>query len=192
MKYYKLKISLENYEDKLNRTILFNQNNDLDELAFTILSIFNTRASGFYKFEDDQNKYECEIRINQAEEIGDPNKGIDSYLVTLENLKMKNNKFTMTYDYEQNYKFIIEVLEEVELKENYIIARVIDGIGYGIIEDEKQLPEDFLDGKPINEPLYFFKNKRYKMVDFNSFTLDECNKKLKREIREIRKNYFIF
>ena len=33
MKYYKLKISLNNYEDRLNRIILFKHDNDLDELT---------------------------------------------------------------------------------------------------------------------------------------------------------------
>ena len=42
MKYYRLKIGLRNYEDRLNRTILFKYDSDLNELAFTVLSIFNT------------------------------------------------------------------------------------------------------------------------------------------------------
>lgn len=91
MKYYKLKISLNNYEDRLNRTILFKHDNDLDELAFTILSIFNTLAYHLYKFEDDVNKYECEISLREAEEMGYPDKGIDTWLVTLDKLDMKNN-----------------------------------------------------------------------------------------------------
>ena len=61
MKYYRLKIGLRNYEDRLNRTILFKYDSDLNELAFTVLSIFNTLAYHLYMFEDDENRYECEM-----------------------------------------------------------------------------------------------------------------------------------
>lgn len=190
MKYYKLKISLNNYEDRLNRTILFKHDNDLDELAFTILSIFNTLAYHLYKFEDDSKKYECEIGLREAEEMCYPDKGIDTWLVTLDQLDIKNNKFMMTYDFGENYEFVIEVIEQIELKEIYRIPRVIDGVGYGIVEDGKFILEDYLDGKSLEYPLLFIKRGRHTMLDFNSFDLVECNKKLKREISKIRNSYF--
>lgn len=189
MKYYKLKISLNNYEDRLNRTILFKHDNDLDELAFTILSIFNTLAYHLYKFEDDVNTYECEISSREAEEMGYPDKGIDTFLVTLDQLDIKNNKFMMTYDFGEDYEFVIEILELIELKEIYRIPRVIDGVGYGIVEDGKFILEDYLDGKPLEYPLLFIKRGRHTIQDFNYFDLEECNKKLKREISKIRNAY---
>ena len=192
MKYYKLKISLNNYEDRLNRTILFKYNEDLDQLAFTILSIFNTLASHLYKFEDDSKKYECEISLEEAEEMGYPDKGIDTFLVTLDQLEMRDNKFMMTYDFGENYQFIIEVLEQIELCEIYRIPRVIDGVEYGIVEDGKSILEDYLDGKPLVYPLVFIKRGRRTILNFNSFELDECNKKLKREISKIRNAYSIY
>ena len=190
MKYYKLKISLNNYEDRLNRTILFKHDNDLDELAFTILSIFNTLAYHLYKFEDDSKKYECEISLREAEEMGYPYKGMDTWLVTLDQLGIKDNKFMMTYDFGEDYEFVIEVLEQIEMKEIYRIPRIIDGVGYGIVEDGKFILEDYLDGKPLEYPLLFIKRGRRTMLDFNSFDLEECNKKLKREISKIRNAYF--
>ncbi len=66
MQYYKIKISLKNYENRLNRTILFKTTNVIDCLAHTILSIFNTSASHLYMFEDDVNKYECSLSIKEA------------------------------------------------------------------------------------------------------------------------------
>ena len=192
MLYYKLKISLKDYEDRLNRTILFKSSNNLDELAFTILSIFNTMAYHLYKFEDDKNTYECEMSLREAEEMGYPDKGIDAWLVTLEDLEMKDNTFIMTYDFGDNYKFVIEILEQIELKEIFRIARVIDGVGYGIVEDGRDILEDYLDGKPLEYPLLFIKSGQHRRIDFNSFDLEECNKKLKREISKIRQGYSIY
>ncbi len=189
MKYYKLKISLKNYEDKLNRTIMFRENNDLNELAFTILSIFNTLAYHLYCFNDKINKYECEISLIEAEEMGYPDKGMDCWLVTIDKLHLDNNKFTMTYDFGENYEFVIEVLGEEERNGKYKIPEVIDGTGYGIVEDDRISFEEFLDGKPLEYPLRFIKSGRYMQVDFNEFDLEECNKKLKKEFSKIRNAY---
>lgn len=189
MQYYKLKISLNEYEDKLNRTILFNYNNDLDDLAYTILSIFNTLASHLYMFKDDKDKYECEISLFNAEEMGYPDVGKSTFYVTLDMLNMKNNKFKMIYDFGDNYEFVIEILELVELDEIFRIPRVIDGKGYGIIEDGKHILEDYLNGKPLEYPLLFIKRGRFTQVDFDSFDLVESNKKIKREFAKIRNAY---
>ena len=189
MKYYKLKISLSEYEDKLNRTILFNYNSDLDDLAYTILSIFNTLASHLYMFKDDKDKYECEISLLNAEEMGYPDVGKSTFYVTLDMLKMKNNKFKMTYDFGDNYEFVIEILELVELDEIFRIPRVIDGKGYGIVEDGKHILEDYFNGNPLEYPLLFIKRGRFTQVDFDSFDLVESNKKIKREFAKIRNAY---
>lgn len=148
--------------------------------------------SHLYKFEDDKNTYECEMSLREAEEMGYPDKGIDTWLVTLENLEMKDNTFIMTYDYGTNYKFVIEILEQMESKENFRSARVIDGVGYGIVEDGRDILEDYLDGKPLEHPLLFVKGGKRRSVDFNSFDVEECNKKLKRDLSKIRCKYFIY
>lgn len=192
MLYYKLKISLNDYEDKLNRTILFKKNNDLDSLAFTILSIFNTLAYHLYLFEDDVNTYECELSLKEAELSNDHKVGIDTYLVTINNLKMKENKFKMIYDFGANYEFVIEVLDEVELSEIYHIPYVLDGVGYGIVEDDKESFINFLERKDLEDPVYFIKNGRFANVDFNSCDIDEINNILKRRYGKIRRSYLFY
>ncbi len=122
--------------------------------------------------------------------MGYPDKGMDTWLVTLDQLDIKDNKFMMTYDFGEDYEFVIEILEQIELKEIYRIPRVIDGVGYGIVEDGKFILEDYLDGKPLEFPLLFIKRGRHTILDFNDFDLEECNKKLKREISKIRDAYF--
>ena len=192
MKYYKLKISLDNYEERLNRTILFKETGDLDLLAFTILSIFNTLSYHLYKFKDDKYEYECEISINQAEEMGYPDVGKESWGVTLDMLKIKKHKFQMIYDFGANYQFNIEILDTIELKEIYRLPRVIDGVGYGIVEDGRDLLEDYFDGKPLEYPLLFVKRGKLTELDFNTFDKDELNKKLLREIAKIRGAYYLY
>lgn len=121
-----------------------------------------------------------------------PDKDIDTWLVTIDQLKINNNKFIMKYDFGADYEFVIEVLDVIELKEIFYIPRVIYGRGYGIVEDGKFILEDYLDGKPLEYPLLFIKSGRFKQLDFESFDLEECNKKLKREFSKIRNAYEIY
>ncbi len=191
MIYYKLKTSLNGYEERLNRTFLFRTDLDLDELAFAILSMFNTDAYHMYEFEDDSNKYECEISLSEAIEMGYPNCGKKTENVTLDKLKIKKDKFIMTYDFGENYEFVIEILGTIEIKGRNRIPIVIDGVGYGILEDNRSLLEAYLDGE-IEFPNKINKRGRYVTIDFDYFSVNECNEKMKREISIIRQGYLFY
>ncbi len=115
--------------------------------------------------------------------------GLDT-CVLIENLIMKDNKFIMLYDYGARYEFVIEILDTLFLNRQSKIPEVIDGVGYGIVEDDKAGLEDYLDGKFIDHPLLFIKNRRFMEVDFNSFDLVKCNRKQKREYALIQAMYF--
>lgn len=189
MKYYKIKISLENYEDRLNRTILFRENGTLDDLAFTIISIFNTYAYHLFKFEDDENKYECEISVFEAEIMNYPDVGKNTFFITLDMIIAKDNKFVMTYDFGADYRFVIEIIDLNQYKDRFFIPRVIDGVGYGIIEDDKDSLIDYLEGKLSNQKLVGFQKNRFETIDFESFDIEACNKKLVKEFGKIRNAY---
>ena len=189
VKYYKLKVSLNGYEDRFNRILLFKQNSTLDDLAFTVLSTFNTLYYHMYSFKDDKNVYECEISYQEAKQYNYPDIGLQTYSITLDQLIIKNNKFLMIYDFGTNYEFVIEILEEIELKELYKVPRVIEGVGYGIVEDDKTSLENYLNNKKLKYPLLFIKNKRPPELDFNQFDVEKCNKKLMREFTVIRDAY---
>ena len=142
-----------------------------------------------YSFKDDKNVYECEISYQEAKQYNYTDIGLQIYSVTLDQLIMKNNKFLMIYDFGANYEFVIEILEEIELKELYKVPRVIEGVGYGIVEDDKTSLENYLNNKKLKYPLLFIKNKRPTELDFNQFDVEKCNKKLMREFTVIRNAY---
>ena len=50
--------------------------------------------------------------------MGYPDKGMDTWLVTLDQLDIKDNKFMMTYDFGEDYEFVIEILEQIENNNN--------------------------------------------------------------------------
>lgn len=188
--YYKLNISLDKQDNKLYRTILFNPNNDLDELAFTVLSIFNTASYHLYSFSDKRNTYMCELGIIDSYE---PDKDKPTENVTIDSLKISNNHFTMEYDFGDQYVFNIRILERVKEPKLFHIARVIDGKGYGIAEDQHYELDKYLNGEECDYPVTFFYKGRFNVThDFNDFQIDKCNKKLYREISKIRGKYLYY
>lgn len=189
-KYYKLKIYLENYEDRLFRTILFNYNKDLDELAFTILSIFNTASYHLYSFQDDKKIYMCKLGIDNS---FDPTKDTPTEGFIIDDLFIKNNKFIMLYDFGETYVFIIEITDIIEEPKLLHIARVIDGRGYGIAEDQHHELDCFLNGEPCYKQVTFFYKGKFNVEhDFEDFNIEDCNTKLKREIYKIRAAYLFY
>ncbi len=189
MKFYILKTSLSNYPENLYRKLIFNASNDLDELAFTILSIYNTMAYHMYMFEDDNNTYYNQLSIDDGVYDESTDNMYGSIFVTLDKIQTESNKFKMLYDFGEEYEFDIEILDVIEINKYSKIPIVTEGAGYGILEDDKHNFIRYLEGEHLEHPLYFYKNNNFVELDFNDFNLEECNKKLKREISSIRRAY---
>lgn len=183
MLFYKLKISLVGYEDRLNRIILFKTKDDLDKLAFTCLSSFNTMAYHLYQFNDDKKTYMCKIGMeeNCFDDV------VPSHGVLIGDLDIKDDKFTFLYDFGEDYEFSIEILDQLTINGSVKYPIVIDGTGYGIYEDGKTEFFEYLDGKN-KEKLQFYRLDSF-IDDFNSFNLHENNAKLPFEFREIENGY---
>ena len=189
MKFYILKTSLSNYPEKLYRKLIFNASNDLDELAFTIMSIYNTMAYHMYMFEDDNSTYYCQMLIDDGIYDEKEENMYGSSSVTLDKLHAKSKKFKMLYDFGEEYEFDIEILEVIETNKYFKTPIVTEGSGYGILEDDKHNFIRYLEGEHLEHPLYFYKNNNFVELDFNDFNLEECNKKLKKKISIIRRAY---
>lgn len=184
MEYYKLKISLRKYEEKLNRTILFERYSNLDELVCLIFLMFNLTPCTSYKFKDYNKIYECEINMLIEEHLDNDCTKADTWLTTIDQLDLIRNKFLMIYNGIRQYKFIIEVLEKVELEEEYPYGIVIDGNGTGVVQEEIKLYKSYLNEKP--QPLQII-NGVPPHLNFDPFDVDSCNEKLKEELPKIRR-----
>lgn len=185
--YYIIKIALNEYEDRLYRIIEFNVNNDIDELAFTILSIFNTLSYHLYRFIDDDTTYQCEIGIENALI---PEEDIPSKYRIISHLNIRTNTFKMVYDYGENYVFNIQIVGLINKDKFTTIPNVIDGRGYGISEDNHYLLEEYLNGNIKGNIPLAKGNTMCANIDFEYFNLEEINKHLRRNLKLIRASYF--
>lgn len=118
MQAYKLKIALEDYEDKLYREILFNHNKSINILAFCIISIFGFPLEDSCYFLDQDKEY---------------NLFFDCDNLLISNLKLNNNQFKFKIN---NDVLIIEVIEQINVHKKFVLPQIIDGVGNVIKEKD--------------------------------------------------------
>lgn len=172
---YRFNIKYCGFENEIWRTIDITDSSTVAKLAYTIMAIFNTNANHLYEIEYNGICYSFnpeEPSENKPEET------------RLRKLMLDiNSKLHMTYDYGNEQRFSIELIDirEMEKGTGTKYPNVVDGAGYGIIDD---MPSDILlenlkkhtDSSPIT---YFDIDGNICEYYINNFSLEECNRKLK-------------
>ena len=178
--YYRLHISLKGQREKLFREVLFPERGTLDALAVTIISIFNTYQGEIYEFSDKTRRYYCQLpsRTNKTR--------VAVYGVRLTELNLQDNTFTMDYFRDS---FVIEILDTFTYERRFQIPRVISGAGYGVATEGMNFLCAYLDGIPTRHKPHFRKSGKEVLLDFESFDLAACNRKLRQEYAKITEYY---
>ena len=188
-KIYRLKVSLDGFDDKIYRIYDVTATSYLSNLAYTILGSFNTLAYHLYKFELNGDTYHCDICADMIDEYE-----INSRRVTLNQLHLqKNDKFIMNYDFGCDWQFNIEVIDILEKDNNIIYPYIVDGKGKGIIEDEgRGTLDEFIKAKDEGrKTLIEISDEEYLdyEFDYTEFDLDVLNQNLHNEIRKIKRGF---
>lgn len=188
-KIYRLKVSLDEFDDKIYRVYDISATSHLSTLAYTILASFNTLAYHLYSFEMNGNVYHCDIC---ADEIDDYE--INSRFITLNQMHLqKNDKLKMIYDFGCNWQFNIEVIDILEKQNNKKYPYIVVGKGKGIVEDEGMYTlQEFIKAKDSGRKTKI-KVSEYEEIEFNfdytEFDLKMLNQKLHSEIRKIKNGF---
>ncbi|MEG1141623.1 MAG: plasmid pRiA4b ORF-3 family protein [Clostridia bacterium] len=186
-KIYKIKVSLDKYDELIYRIYEVSSMNYLSNLAYIILSTFNTLAYHLYKFEFYGDIYHCNIESENIFEYE-----ISSTDITLNQLLLQiGDKIDMIYDFGDNWKFNIEVIDILKRDKNKEYPYIVEGKGKGIIEDNSFLLDEFIKLNNKNKPSsYDFGNGKINFdFDYREFNLKKLNDKLKNNIRKIKNNY---
>lgn len=183
---YRLKVSLDEVDDKIYRIYDITATSYLSTLAYTILASFNTLAYHLYRFEMNGNVYHCDIC---AEEIDGYE--INSRLINLNRMYLqKNDKLKMIYDFGCDWQFNIEVIDILEKQSDKKYPYIVEGKGKGIVEDEGIYTlQEFIKAKDKGKtPKIQVSDEEYIDFDFDytEFDLDMLNQKLHSEIRKIK------
>ena len=170
--YLKIKVSLTESPDKLNRTFLIRDDETLNTLAIAILLGFNSACYHLFEFST---------------------KGIAKKPIKLINFQ---DKLNFVYDFGDYWEFKIEYLGEETRDENIRIPFCIDATGYGIYEDNKFLLCQYFDGTLEKESEFKFEDFRFvengEFITRKNFNADlvQINKYINKYFDIIYKNYF--
>lgn len=186
------KVGIEGLEDKIWRKIEISDRMTVADLAYTILATFESFAYHLYKV-----KYKGYIFDSWMYPLSRPdyNKLTNAVITELSELNLKkNDKLEMEYDFGSPTTFKITYLgqKNVDVFDAYLYPAIIDGAGYGMIDDicdfELQDIVDDIDNKGYSD--YYFIHKD-EIFDYREFNLKENNKKLKGLILQIKNGYEI-
>lgn len=180
-KSYTMNISLVGLEKNMNRSIKVPAMLNLSELGYTILAIFKAESSHLFEFVIKKEKYKCELeRYIEDEYFDEEEKYASDYMIDECGFKT-NNKFTMTYDYGDNYQFSIQIssINYEDVFQNIESIEILDGKGFGIWEDAHYALDLYYSNK--KEFATFIKENGidadYYPVN-KEFDIEECNESL--------------
>lgn len=174
--YLKIKIELQDYPKRLNRTIAVNDDIGLIELGVLIANIFNAHFEHMFYFEAKKIRYVHSSWLNG----NDKEEDMEDF-----DISDLGKNFTFVYDSGEDYRFKCSVDKKlIEIEDDFydddVFAFVLEGTGAGIFEDDKRSLEAYLDGEidanfTSDEDNYFSlpMNMEFeKMGDFETSIID--------------------
>lgn len=187
---YVFDISLNGLEKELNRTLKMSSVMKLSDLGYTILAAFRAEASHLFNFEIEEERYACDMELD----LDDFDEGIIlASEVALADLALKKKiKFTFTYDYGENYEFIISLQDVIVDNDFELILgdSIIKGNGYGIWENAHyELDMYYKDKAKFNA---FLKENGLDEEDYPievEFNVEDCNEDIAENLYAIKLAY---
>lgn len=179
--YYKYKVYFKNFEEFLNREISCIAITTLADFAACLMATFKTSGKKKYYFNINDQIYECNegLRLLSSTNI---HHNTDVALS-----RLNTNKFIFIYDYEEKFEFIIEKIDSLSNDTWRKVPTIISGVGYGIIEDNKQLLIDYFQNK-ISFFDVILKSNNKKLNELDDFIFNDSDIKYYNEYNKIRRN----
>lgn len=187
------KIWIEELESKIWRTVEITDSKTVADLAYTILSTFDSLAYHLYNIKHNNNRYDCMIgaKYYEGRDIL-----LDAAKTKLNTINFdEDSKMIMEYDYGSTTTFIIEYQNSRELEKGagrhypYIVA----GAGRGMLDDissyELQAIVEDIDKKGESNHYFTPGYERQIKYDYRDFDLKDANILLKGIMEEIKYKY---
>lgn len=188
---YRFKITYDEYEDIINRTVDVSSNYLLSRLGYLVLASFDTLAYHLFEMSYRDKRYEITLEDDEfAEDALDPRD------VTLKQMELEvGSVIRMDYDYGCDQRFTLELVDILEMEKGTSTKypMIVDGAGKGILDDVS--PYEF--GKIVNKikksgkstHTYIAPSGEREPWDYREFDLNEANRTLKRDIADIEMGF---
>jgi hypothetical protein len=186
------KVEVEGLENKIWRIIETTDKRTVADLAYTILTTFDSLAYHLYAIYHGYDRYDCMIDPIKLTRYNFK----DAVATKLEKIDFSaNNKMTMEYDFGSTNTFIITLIKTRQL-EKYNANHypyIIDGKGRGILDDIssddlKEIVND-IDKKGKSNHDFTPGYERPIKYDYRNYNIKTDNYLLKGEMSLIKDNY---
>ena len=191
-KILKFKVYIENLEGKIERIIEINDAKTVADLAYTILTSFDSLAYHLYNIKHNNIIYDCAIDTDYLFEENTE----DATDIKLKKLDFDKEKvMEMIYDYGSPTRFLIRLLETRESKngDGNRYPKIIEGRGQGMLDDisSKELLEIVKDtdkrGYSVHEYTPGYERDFY--YDYRDYDLDYDSSSIRARRFEVKYAY---
>ena len=182
---YIFKVELIGFEDKIRRIISVPIGYSVSDLGIGIVLAFHGDFSHLMCFEIGKKCYSI---FFDDFNLGDR----DARDYILKDLSLrKNTKIRMMYDFGENYEFRIQLIDRVVEEELNPLIHVLEGKGYGILEDDICLLHAYYDNPNATMPNQNRENISIKECigfDLKEFDLEEVNNYIETHFIQCQEN----
>lgn len=144
-----LRISLIGYEKRIWRRLNVRSTVTLGELAFMVLASMQATMSHLFRITYRNTRYELNMPGDPVDEAHD----LDHVMLAELPLK-EGDKLILDYDFGEDWAFNITIESLRPFDEEQGMELVLDGRGYGIIEDMRYAFECMMDGETIDDDVF--------------------------------------
>lgn len=174
------RVGIEGLEDKIWRKVEITDRRTVADLAYTILSTFDSLAYHLYNIKYKNYIFDSWVC---AEENPDYEELSNATIIKLSELKLnKNDELEMEYDYGSTTTFKITYIDQRDMNEyeGYLYPNIIDGAGRGMLDDisDCKLKEivDDTDKKGYSEHYVTPGYEKHEKYDYRKFNLKKNSK----------------
>lgn len=188
------KIEIEGLENKIWRKIEITDRRTVADLAYSILATFHSLAYHLYDIEYKNKFYDCWVCIEDDHRDVEL---VNAVITKLSSIGLKeNDTMRMEYDTGSTTTFIITYLGESEFEKGNGMHYpfVIDGAGYGMIDDiTSEELKDIVDDIDKNGKSDYYAlcmdGRNSRIYDYRNFDLDKNNLHIRRYFSKIKHGY---
>ena len=189
------RVGIEGLEDKIWREIEIPDRRTVADLAYTILSTFDSIAYHLYNIKYKDYIFDSWVWVEDNSDFYDLS---NATITKLSELKLKkNDKLEMEYDYGSTTTFKITYTNYGKMNdyEGYLYPNIVDGAGRGMLDvicdfDLIEIVDD-TDKKGYSEHYVTPGYEKYEKYDYRKFNLKTNNEKLKGLVLDIKNGYEI-
>lgn len=182
---FTFKVSIDGYDKDFYRIFEVSGNTTIYDLVTIILSMFYASISHLWEISNSRTRFVPAVDDFDYEIVRDDLRNVSSSTIAyiIEIIFEDHQLMKLNYDFGEDWNFNIELLDYKQNKLPKNSFKIIEGKGYGIIEDSKTIFDKLADNTPLDNDEEQWLGK----CDVNEFNIEKITRYVKYSLKMMKK-----